>query len=100
MAMCVIPQCSWWHSLRRDYDSRISDVDVQIPGFLVLQRGGVVHLDLEAGAVDVKLLPIVGNTHGEARTAGDLSLLGDAVGSQIESPELAAFVPMHPVGHH
>lgn len=46
------------HMLWKNNDTRVCDVVVQIPGLFILQRGGIVNLDVKASAIDVQLLPV------------------------------------------
>ena len=81
-------------SSRNDNDPGIRHVVVQIPGLLVLERGGIVHFDIKAGSVDIELLAVSRDAEREARAARDLGLLCDFVAGQVDRPELAALVPV------
>ena len=50
-------------------------VVMQIPSLLILQSRGIVHFNLESGAVKVELLAVAGHAKTEARTAGDFGRL-------------------------
>ena len=63
----------------------------------MLSGCGVVNFDLEASRIEVELFAVAGHAEAETGAAGELGGLGDAIGSQIEGPELAALVAMRAV---
>ena len=81
-------------SLRQNDDSSGSDVRVQIPCALVLERGSIVHFNLEPSTIDVEFLAVTGHPKTEANPAGDFLFLRDVVGCQVKRPELTAFIPV------
>src|ERR1700733_2156729 len=54
------------HVLRNNDDAGVRHVVVQIPGLLVLERGGIVDFNIKARSVNVKLLDVGGNAEGES----------------------------------
>src|SRR6202167_5039222 len=85
--------------LRQNCDARVSDVVIEIPGFLQLERGRVVNLDLKPSAVYVEFLPIARHAETEARPARYFGFLRQPIVGQIELPELAALISVGSIGN-
>ena len=64
-----IPSLRIFRGLRQNDHSGHCNVVCEIPGAFVLEGRGVVHLDLEARAVNVQFLPIARYAEAETRTA-------------------------------
>src|ERR1700733_4700036 len=86
-------------TLRQNCDARVSDVGVQIPGFLELERGGVVNFNFKASAVNVEFLTIARHSEAEACPARHFGLLRQPITGQIKLPELAALISVSSIGH-
>src|SRR2546427_2358233 len=80
-----------------NHDASVGDVVVQIPGFFVFEGGSVVHFDLKTRTINVELLSVGRNAQGKSRAARNFRLLRNAVGREVEGPELTSLVPVHSI---
>ena len=44
--------------LRNNYNASVGHVRAQVPGLFILERSGVVHFDIEAGAINVEFFAV------------------------------------------